>query len=268
MLPEQALCGGTPAERAQAALAVLGDEVGERARAPRRGTADTARTGASLPRARSAVSRSRTARPAGAPTSAFVTTSRSGTSMIPALRNWRTSPAPGWTTTATLSAASATSVSDCPTPTVSITTTSKATASAWAAARVAAARPPSRPPAAIERTNRPRSPGSASIRARSPSSAPPERRDEGSTASTATVRPRARQTRASAPRSVDFPAPGGPVTPITWAGASPPSAAGPTAAASAAAAARPAGELFSTALQTAGAAARSRARSRSVSVRS
>ena len=82
-----------------------------------------------------------------------MTTSTSGTSMIPALRNCSTSPAPGWTTTATVSAASATSVSDCPTPTVSMTTTSNAAASACAAARVAGASPPSRSPAAIERMN-------------------------------------------------------------------------------------------------------------------
>ena len=77
--------------------------------------------------------------------------------MIPALRNCRASPEPGWTTTAVVSAASATSVSDWPTPTVSITTTSKAAASAWAAARVAGASPPSRSPAAVERMNSPRS---------------------------------------------------------------------------------------------------------------
>ena len=142
-----------------------------------------------------------------------MTTSTSGTSMIPALRNWSTSPEPGCTATTTVSAASATSVSDCPTPTVSITTTSNAAASAWAAARVAGASPPSRSPAAVERTNSPRSAGSASIRARSPSSAPPERLDVGSTASTATVRPAARQADVSADSSVDLPAPGGPVTP-------------------------------------------------------
>ncbi len=123
------------------------------------------------------------------PRSAFVTTSTSGTSMIPAFRNCSASPEPGWTITATVSAASATSVSDCPTPTVSITTMSKAAASACAAARVAGARPPSRSPAAIERMKMPRSAGSLSIRARSPSSAPPERLEDGSTASTATVRP-------------------------------------------------------------------------------
>ena len=127
-----------------------------------------------------------------------MTTSTSGISMIPALRNCSTSPEPGCTTTATVSATSATSVSDWPTPTVSITTTSKAAASAWAAARVAGARPPSRSPAAVERMKTPRSSGSKAIRARSPSSAPPLRLDDGSTASTATVRPPARHARHSA----------------------------------------------------------------------
>ena len=135
---------------------------------------------------RRAALRSRWACRAGAPRSALVTTRTSGISMIPDFRNWSTSPAAGWTTTATVSAASATSISDCPTPTVSITTTSNAAASAWAAARVAGARPPRRSPAAIERTKTPRSAGSTAIRARSPSSAPPERRDDGSTARTAT----------------------------------------------------------------------------------
>ena len=54
----------------------------------------------------------------------------------------------------------------------------------------------------------------------------PMRREDGSTARIATVRPRARHTRASAPSSVDLPAPGGPVSPTMWPGASPPSAAG------------------------------------------
>ena len=126
------------------------------------------------------------------PRSALVTTSTSGISMIPDFRNCSASPEPGWTTTATVSAASATSVSDWPTPTVSMTTTSKACASACAAARVAGARPPSRSPAAIERMKTERSRGSVSIRARSPSSAPPERLEDGSTASTATERPRSR----------------------------------------------------------------------------
>ena len=58
-----------------------------------------------------------------------------------------------------------------------------------AASRVAAASPPSRPPAAVERISTPSSRGSWSMRARSPSSEPPERLEDGSTASTATVCP-------------------------------------------------------------------------------
>jgi hypothetical protein len=128
--------------------------------------------------------------------------------MIPDFRNCSASPEPGWTMTATVSAASATAVSDCPTPTVSMTTTSKAAASAWAADLVAGARPPSRSPAAIDRMKTPRSAGSTPIRARSPSRAPPERLEEGSTASTATLRPAPRQAATSALSRVDLPAPG------------------------------------------------------------
>ena len=113
--------------------------------------------------------------------------------------------------------------------------------------------------------NSPRSAGSASIRARSPSSAPPERLEVGSTASTATVRPSSRQARASALSSVDLPAPGGPVTPTTCAGASPPSRAGETSASSAAICSRAAGARFSTRFSAAGAAVRSRSRSRAPS---
>ena len=52
--------------------------------------------------------------------------------------------------------------------------------------------PPRRSRAAIERTKTPRSAGSVAMRARSPSNAPPVRREDGSTASTPTVSPRAR----------------------------------------------------------------------------
>ena len=167
------------------------------------------------PRARNEERRSPTARSATRPRSALVTTSTSGISMIPALRNWSTSPEAGWTTTATVSATSATSVSDWPTPTVSITTTSNAAASAAAAARVAGASPPIRSPAAVERMNTPGSEGSTSIRARSPSSAPPDRFEVGSTARIATVGPRERSSETSRESSEDLPTPGGPVTPIT-----------------------------------------------------
>ena len=94
--------------------------------------------------------------------------------------------------------------------------------------------------------------GRTSIRARSPSSEPPERLDDGSTASTATLRPRARHARTSADSSVDLPAPGGPVTPTTCAGASPPSAAGETSRSSAASSSRAAGVRVSTRFRTAG----------------
>ena len=224
------------------------------------GTDETATTATPLsPSERSAACRSRRARWATWPRSALVTTSTSGTSMIPAFRNCSTSPDPGCTTTATVSAASATSVSDWPTPTVSITTTSNAAASACAAVRVAGARPPSRSPAAVERMNSPRSPGSASIRIRSPSSAPPERLDVGSTASTATVRPSARQARASADSNVDLPAPGGPVTPTMCERGSPPATAPSSAAISSRC------RRFSIRLRAAGAAARSPSRSRAPS---
>ena len=168
-----------PAERAQPALAVLGGEVRERGRAAgarggaragraargaRRsaatsssmpcagGSEETATTGVSRsPTERSAALRSRRARSATSPRSDFVTTSTSGISMIPLLRNCSVSPEAGCTTTATVSATSATSVSLWPTPTVSTTTTSNAAASAAAASRVAGASPPSRPAAAVER---------------------------------------------------------------------------------------------------------------------
>src|SRR3954447_19046529 len=172
--------------------------------------------------------------------------------MIPALMNWSVSPEPGCTTTATVSATSSTSVSDWPTPTVSTTTRSYAGASTSTASRVGAASPPSRVPAAVERIRTPSSRGSCSIRARSPSSDPPERFDEGSTASTATVRPALRHVDTRADSSDDLPAPGGPVTPTRCA----PSDA-PTSASSAEACSRPPGERSSMTLSAAGPARRS-----------
>src|SRR5580700_8939607 len=52
------------------------------------------------------------------------------------------------------------------------------------------------------------------MRIRSPSSAPPVNGDVGSTASTATRRPAARNARSSAPVTVDLPTPGAPVRPM------------------------------------------------------
>ena len=57
---------------------------------------ETLTTGTSrAPSERRAVARSRRARIATSPRSALVTTSTSGTSMIPALRNWSVSPEAG-----------------------------------------------------------------------------------------------------------------------------------------------------------------------------
>ena len=116
------------------------------------------------------------------------------------------------------------------------------TASAVAAARVAGARPPRRSPAAVERMN---TAVVARDRARSArgrrAATPPERREVGSTASTATERADAASPRTSRDSSEDLPTPGGPVTPTMCPGASPPSAAGETAASSASACARASG---------------------------
>src|SRR4051812_39360220 len=222
------------------------------------GSEDTATTGVSRePTARRAAARSRRARIAASPMSAFVTTRTSGTSMIPAFRNCSVSPDPGWTTTATLSQSSATSVSDCPTPTVSTTTTSKQADSACAASRVASANPPRRVPAAVERIKTPSSRGSCWIRTRSPSSDPPETFEDGSTARTATLRPLPRQSGSSADSSDDLPAPGGPVRPIRWDRGSI-----PASSSSARACSRPPGERSSMTLSAAGAALRSPSRRR------
>ena len=140
-----------------------------------------------------------------------MTTSTSGTSMIPAFRNWSASPEPGWTITATVSAASATSVSDWPTPTVSITTMSNAAASACAAARVAG-REPAEPLAGGHRADEDAAVGGVGVDPRAVAEQRAARAlGRGSTASTATVRPRARHAATSALSSVDLPAPGGPV---------------------------------------------------------
>src|SRR5204862_251538 len=110
--------------------------------------------------------------------------------------------------------------------------------------------------------NTPRSAESVAMRARSPSRAPPVRFEVGSTAKTATLRPALRHARTSSLSSEDLPAPGGPVTPTTCAGASPPSAVGETSRSSAATSSRPPAARCSTRLSTAGAAVRSRSRSR------
>ena len=84
-----------------------------------------------------------------------------------------------------------------------------------AAWRAASESPPSAPLFAIERMKTPGSRKCSVSRIRSPSSAPCVKGDDGSTDRTATSRPAARRRRVSAPISVDLPAPGGPVKPVT-----------------------------------------------------
>ena len=120
--------------------------------------------------------------------SPLVTSTMSGISMTPAFMNCSASPEPGCAQNTTRSVQSPISTSDWPTPTVSTITQSKQARIRTAAGKVRSATPPSRRRAAMERTNTPASAGSVSMRVRSPSSAPPERRDDGSTAITPTLR--------------------------------------------------------------------------------
>ena len=172
------------------------------------GIEETATTASRSPSERSAACRSRRARRAIWPRSAFVTTSTSGISMIPALRNCSASPRPGLDDDRDgvgrlgdlglrLADADRLDHDD---------VEGGGERLGGGAGR---GREPAEPlPGGGRADEQPAVGGSASIRARSPSSAPPERFDVGSTASTATVRPSARHARASALSSVDLPAPG------------------------------------------------------------
>src|SRR5262245_13766185 len=84
---------------------------------------------------------------------------------------------------------------------------------------------------ARERMKTPASPEWRPMRMRSPSSAPPVNGLVGSTATTPTFLPAARQAPASSEISVDFPAPGGPVTPTRCAFPTAPESAASSAAA-------------------------------------
>ena len=96
--------------RARCASSARDELVDAAARGGDRGDRDD--RGVARRRASAAPRAGRAARAAAtSPRSALVTTSTSGISMIPAFRNCSTSPEPGWTTTATVSATSATSVS-------------------------------------------------------------------------------------------------------------------------------------------------------------
>jgi len=160
-------------------------------RFPAAATARRPRRPESLPtRASAAPRRCRGAcRIASWPRSALVITSTSGISMIPRLQELQdVRRLPGWTTTATVSG----DVGDLGLGLADadrLDHDDRRTPPRAREPRRAShhARPPRRSPAEVERMNTPRSRASKSIRARSPSSDRPERRELGSTASTATV---------------------------------------------------------------------------------
>ncbi len=77
--------------------------------------------------------------------------------------------------------------------------------------------PPVAPRVAMLRMNTPGSLASSVMRMRSPRIAPPEYGLDGSMATMPTFSPRSRKTAVSFATSVDFPLPGTPVRPMTWA---------------------------------------------------
>ena len=135
--------------------------------------------------------------------------------MIPRFTPCNSSPPAGASNSTNRSAISATIVSDCPTPTVSISITSNPAASQRAvASRVRRATPPKWDWLGEGLINALGSRESKSIRVLSPRIEPPERADEGSTASTATRRSAAISCRPKFSIKVDFPTPGVPERPI------------------------------------------------------
>ncbi len=154
--------------------------------------------------------------------SALLTTKMSAISRMPAFAACTASPIPGASSTSVVSAADAISTSDCPTPTVSISTISNPAASSTRTpCRVAAASPPRCPRDAMDRMKTSGSLACSCMRTRSPSSAPPEKGEDGSTATTPTRLPSLRYSRSIAEVVVDFPTPGDPVSPTTVARAAP-----------------------------------------------
>ena len=148
--------------------------------------------------------------------SALLTTNKSAISITPAFRAWTSSPMPGTNISTVTSARRATSTSSWPTPTVSISTTSQPAASRIVTTSCAVgASPPSWPRVAMLRMKTPSSPARVCIRILSPRIAPPENGLVGSTAIMPTRELPRRYSAASLSTSVLFPAPGGPVIPIT-----------------------------------------------------
>ena len=134
--------------------------------------------------------------------------------MMPRLMPCRSSPPPGSSSTMNMSTMSATAVSDWPTPTVSTSTVSKPAASTSSmASRVRRATPPRVVPAGDGRMNAASRRDSSSMRVLSPRIEPPPRLDDGSTASTASDRPRSISPRPKRSMKVDLPTPGTPVIP-------------------------------------------------------
>ena len=150
--------------------------------------------------------------------SALFTANTSPISRMPALAAWMPSPIPGASSTTTVSATPTTSTSDCPTPTVSTRITSQpAPSSTRIACGVDQAKPPKCPRLAMDRMYTSGSNACSCIRTRSPRSAPPEKGEEGSTASTPTRLPALRYSVTNAEVVVDLPTPGEPVKPTMWA---------------------------------------------------
>ena len=153
----------------------------------------------------------------------------------------------------------ATMVSDWPTPTVSISTTSNPAASQSAtASRVRRATPPSWVCDGEGRMKASGSRASRSIRVLSPRIEPPERAEEGSTASTATLSPRSIRNMPKASMKVDLPTPGVPDRPMRSASRPDPA----SASISAVARARWSARLLSTRVMARASARRSPARTR------
>jgi hypothetical protein len=135
--------------------------------------------------------------------------------MMPRLTPCNSSPPAGARSRTKRSHICATIVSDWPTPTVSISTTSKPAASqSVTASRVRRATPPSCEDEGEGRMNAPFSRLSRSIRVLSPRIEPPDRAEEGSTASTATRSPSSISIMPKASMKVDLPTPGVPDIPI------------------------------------------------------
>ena len=139
--------------------------------------------------------------------------------MMPRFTPCSSSPPPGAISSTKMSVISATIVSACPTPTVSTSTTSAPQASTRRiASRVRRPTPPSAAWLGLGRMNASGARASLSIRVLSPRIEPPERVEDGSTASTASRRPASVSVSPSRSMKLDLPTPGVPVSPTRSAG--------------------------------------------------